>query len=180
MKLTIEIPDAYTGDLLKFLAGLTAPAVDLDMPPLPTPTSFLDETGKHPLASDDPFATDLDDGDIRCGIAEPIGPLVDLAMPRKNRSGPDPVMADPLKVTMDDPVEPFTPRLIPEPGKFYRTRNGYRMRCDAAHPDCNIQCELEGVGLYFYDRTGLSITGNRDFDCIEEIPEPLEWQKLPV
>ena len=85
MKLTIEIPDAHTGDLLQFLASIASRTVEAPVDPAPG----------HPELP-------LDEGDIRWAAA------------------------DPLKVAMDDPVEPrlrpFLPKRpegIPAPPKDF-------------------------------------------------------------
>jgi len=115
MKITVEIPDAHAGDLFQFLASLSARPVEASTDPAPGHPEL-------PLM----LGTPDDEGDLRWSVAgeleEPVraatqtGRTHALAewarwvadgMPRKNRSGPDPLAADPLKVAMDD-VPPVT------------------------------------------------------------------------
>jgi hypothetical protein len=77
--------------------------------------------------------------------------------------------ADPLKVAMDDPVEDNRPRLIPLPGKSYRTRHGVIMHCREVSPR-SIECHCVH-GCFFYQLDGTPRGGgDRQWDCVEEVP----------
>jgi hypothetical protein len=142
MKLTIEIPDARTGDVLQFLAGLIPATVEATADPAPG----------HPELPLVTCATE-DDGDLRWCVAGELD---------------DPTAADPLKVVMDDPVEDTRPRVIPLPGKRYKLRRGIIAECIEVD-GASILCQIKDGPLYYlHDGTPRGGIG-REWDCVEEI-----------
>jgi hypothetical protein len=147
MKLTIEIPDARTGDVLQFLAGLIPATVEATADPAPG----------HPELPLVTCATE-DDGDLRWCVAGELD---------------DPAAADPLKVVMDDPVEDTRPRLKPETGKTYRTREGIQMHVvgeyQADTDDIEAVCHLGSMYYRIDGKPRVSHLLGTGWDLVEEI-----------
>jgi hypothetical protein len=151
MKLTIEIPDAHTGEVLRYLAGLIPAGVELAADPAPGHPEL-------PLVT----CTTEDDGDLRWCVAGELD---------------DPAAADPLKVVMDDPIEDPRPRLIPLPGKRYRNRMGGECECIAVD-NTSIECRYD-VGNFHYHHDGTPFGhASREWECVEELP-PIVPQAKP-
>lgn len=165
MKLTIEIPDAHTGDVLTFVAALLAKSTAVEAPADPAPGH-----PELPL-----MAGDIDEeGDIRWGVVGDLKDTPEAAPPLKNPSGP--IMgidaADPIRVAAEDPVEDTRPRLIPEVGRHYRSRHGQVLSCIRADGMTgDLECRSEH-GPFYYQADGkprAAAVCSPHWDLVEEL-----------
>ncbi len=149
MKLTIEIPDAHTGDVLRYLAGLIPSAVEQVADPAPDhPELPLEDEAdtRWCIAAADPLKVAMDDP-------------VDVA---------EEITRHEINNLVEATDREMLPRLIPEPGKSYRLRRGIIAECIEIC-STSIRCEVKDGPLYYlHDGTPRGGIG-RAYDCVEEI-----------